>query len=176
MRSAEAAKNTSSLIEQSVTNAKNGVSISAEVAQSLGEITSASEKMNNLVNEIAVASREQSQGIGQVNTAVGQMDKVTQATAANAEESAAAAEELSAQAQQMAGAVRELLALVGSAVSSAGNKASAPKRPAVPAKPTPPEAHAPSRHRDSAAAFPLDQAEEAAAGFDEFGAKSPEKH
>jgi methyl-accepting chemotaxis protein len=65
-----------------------------------------------MVREIAAASTQQSQGIDQVNTAVGQMDKVTQSSAANAEESAAAAEQLSAQAEQMAAMVRELLVLV----------------------------------------------------------------
>ena len=69
--------------------------------------------MNDLVSEIAVASQEQAQGIEQVNTAVAQMDKVTQQNAANAEESASASEELNAQAEQMNGVVNELAALVG---------------------------------------------------------------
>jgi methyl-accepting chemotaxis protein len=55
-------------------------------------------QVDELVAEVAGASREQTQGITQINTAVGQMDKVTQSNAANAEESAAAAEELNAQA------------------------------------------------------------------------------
>ena len=111
-----------------MTNAKNGVTISEEVARSLAQITDASGKMNNLVSEIAAASKEQAQGIGQVNTAVGQMDKVTQSAAANAEESAAAAEELSAQAEQMAGVVRELLALVqGGTIQTAPAKTRAMK-------------------------------------------------
>lgn len=82
MRSSEAAKNTSSMIEESVNNAKHGVTISAEVATSLAEITESAGKMNSLIQEIAAANREQSQGVGQVNTSVGQMDKVTQFTAA----------------------------------------------------------------------------------------------
>ena len=60
-------------------------------------------KVEQLVDEIAAASQEQSQGIGQVNIAVTEMDKLTQQTAANAEESASAAEELNAQAEQMKG-------------------------------------------------------------------------
>jgi len=112
MRSAEAAKNTSAMIEESVNNARNGVAISSEVAKSLDEITEAATKVNALVGEIASASREQAQGIQQVNTSVSQMDKVTQSTAANAEESAAAAEELSAQAEQMAAIVKDLVAMV----------------------------------------------------------------
>jgi len=118
MRSAEAAKNTSAMIEESVNNAKNGVTISGEVAKSLDEITASAAKMNGLVGEIAAASREQAQGIQQVNTSVAQMDKVTQSSAANAEQSAAAAEQLSSQAEQMASVVRELVALVGGAVET----------------------------------------------------------
>jgi len=113
MRSAEAAKNTAGLIEGSVANARNGVAIATEVGKALAEITDSSNKVTALVGEIAAASNEQAQGIGQVNTAVAQMDKVTQSNAAGAEESASAAEELSSQAEQMRGMVNELIALVG---------------------------------------------------------------
>ncbi|MCW8890672.1 MAG: hypothetical protein OQL20_08450, partial [Sedimenticola sp.] len=65
---------------------------------------------------------EQSQGIDQVNTAIAQMDKVTQQNAANAEESASASEELSSQAESMNAIVGELVALVGGA---SGKKRSA---------------------------------------------------
>ncbi|HMO24978.1 MAG TPA: methyl-accepting chemotaxis protein [Tepidisphaeraceae bacterium] len=129
MRSAEAAKNTSSLIEQSVTSARNGVSIAEQVGQVLSEINEAGTKVNQLISEIASAAGEQSQGIGQINTAVGQMDKVTQTTAANAEESAAASEELSAQAESMNGIMAKLAALVGIATDAVGASASA--RPAA---------------------------------------------
>jgi len=111
-RSADAAKNTASMIEESVKNAQNGVGIADSVAKLLGDITATNQKVNHLVNEISAATREQSQGIDQVNTAVAQMDKVTQQNAANAEESASASEELSAQAQQMHSMVAELTLLV----------------------------------------------------------------
>ena len=117
-RSAEAAKNTASMIEESVNNAKNGVAISSEVAKVLEDITSAAGKVNGLVGEIAAASNEQAQGIAQVNTAVAQMDKVTQSNAANAEESASASEELASQGEQMRGMVGELVALVNGAKAS----------------------------------------------------------
>jgi len=113
MRSAEAAKNTSSMIEESVKNSKNGVDIAGEVGKVLDEIVGSIGKTTDLVSEIAAASAEQAQGIDQVNTAVAQMDKVTQQNAANAEESASASEELSAQAEQMNQVVGELVALVG---------------------------------------------------------------
>ena len=113
MRSADAAKNTSSMIQESVKNSTTGVDIANEVSKVLGEIVNGVGKTSDLVGEIATASEEQAQGISQVNTAVAQMDKVTQQNAANAEESASASEELSAQAEQMNDIVNELSTLVG---------------------------------------------------------------
>jgi methyl-accepting chemotaxis protein len=113
MRSAEAAKTTSAMIDQSVQSARNGVEISVDVAKMLGEITGTAKKVNGLVAEIAAASAEQAQGIDQVNTAVTQMDKVTQGNAANAEETASAAQELSTQAAAMNEMVSQLTILVG---------------------------------------------------------------
>jgi len=79
---------------------------------------------------VAGASREQTQGITQINAAVGQMDKVTQSNAANAEESAAAAQELNAQAEVMKQAVAELRQLVGGQIgaTTATNPAKAKPR------------------------------------------------
>ena len=96
-RSAEAAHETTGLIEEAVGNADNGVRISMEVEQALEKILSGAAKVNSLVQEIAVASREQSQGVGQISTAVSQIDRVTQSNAASAEESAAATRELERQ-------------------------------------------------------------------------------
>ncbi|HEX3355994.1 MAG TPA: methyl-accepting chemotaxis protein [Tepidisphaeraceae bacterium] len=112
MRSAEAAKNTAAMIEESVKNAKNGVQIANEVGKTLADITNSNEKVNALIGEIAAASAEQAQGIGQVNTAVTQMDKVTQSNAAAAEESASASEELSSQALELNSVVATLMELV----------------------------------------------------------------
>ncbi|MBN2211125.1 MAG: CZB domain-containing protein [Sedimentisphaerales bacterium] len=112
-RSAEAARNTAALIEGSVANARNGVDIAGEVAKSLGDITDASRKVNELISEIAAASQEQAQGISQVTAAMSQMDKVTQQNAANAEESAGASEELSAQSKELDSLVAQLSQLVG---------------------------------------------------------------
>ena len=70
-------------------------------------------KIGQLIDEIATASEEQSHGVSQVNTAVAEMDKVTQSAAASAEESAAASEELNAQAEQMKVYVEELQKVVG---------------------------------------------------------------
>jgi methyl-accepting chemotaxis protein len=115
MRSAEAARNTATMIEQSVTSATSGVGIAVEVGKSLGEITTASGKVNSLVGEIAVASAEQARGIEQVNVAITQMDQVTQKNASGAEQSASASEELADQAQRLHDVVGELATLVGGA-------------------------------------------------------------
>ena len=119
-RSAEAAKNTSSLIEDSQKNSEHGVAVASEVAKILGQIVTGVQKVNQLIGEVSSASNEQSQGIEQINTAISQMDKVTQSNAANAEESASASEELSAQAKELNEMVATLAAIVE------GSKAGAP--------------------------------------------------
>jgi methyl-accepting chemotaxis protein len=98
-RSAEAAKNTSSLIEDTLQRVAGGVQVVGGLKGALEEVTESSAKVLNLVNEIAAASTEQAQGIEQVNAAVSQMNSITQQNASSAEESASAAEELSAQAE-----------------------------------------------------------------------------
>ena len=111
-RCAQAAKETAGKIEDAVQKSAAGADISAKVARSLEEIVGKARQVDEMAGEVAAASQEQSQGIAQVNTAVTQMDKVTQSNAANAEESAAAAEELTAQAESLKDAVAELLRLV----------------------------------------------------------------
>ncbi|MCE5211801.1 MAG: methyl-accepting chemotaxis protein [Deltaproteobacteria bacterium] len=101
MRSAEAAKNTSGLIEEAVKNSENGVTINAEVLKNFQEITEKINKVSQMVAEIAAASEQQDQGIGQVNKSVEQLTQLTQQNAANAEESASAAEEMSSQSEEM---------------------------------------------------------------------------
>ena len=86
--------------------------VSSKVAKSLDEIVTKARQVDELAAEVASTSQEQSQGIDLVNSAVSQMDKVTQANAANAEESASAAEELNAQAETLKEAVQELRELV----------------------------------------------------------------
>jgi methyl-accepting chemotaxis protein len=101
MRSAEAAKNTSNLIEESVKNAEGGVSINQEVLVNLKDINEQVNKVSEVMAEIASASDQQSQGIDQITTAVQQMSDMTQQNAANSEESAASALELDNLAHKM---------------------------------------------------------------------------
>ncbi len=114
-RAAQAARETTGLIENSVNKAKEGTDVASEVGKSLSTIVGDVTKVTDLINGISKASEEQAQGVDQVNTAVSQMDKVTQQNAAGAEESASAAEQLAAQAANVKGMVEELAALVGSA-------------------------------------------------------------
>ena len=95
------------------------------MAKSLQEIVEKIRKVDELVAEVAAASKEQSQGISQVNTAVSQMDKVTQTNAATAEESASASEELNAQAETLKDSVRRLIEVVDGAGNQTAGLASA---------------------------------------------------
>jgi methyl-accepting chemotaxis protein len=144
-RSAEAARSTADMIQQSVKNSDKGVTIGREVADVLGNIAVGNRKVNDLVNEIAAASQEQSQGIEQVNTAVGQLEQVTQQNAAGAEESASAAEELQAQAMELDRAVEELQTIV----TGAGKPLSAAPGSTFLAQHNPPEHTARNRHTSS---------------------------
>ncbi len=114
-RSAHAARETAQKIEDSIQKSVRGVTLSTQVASGLGEIVTQIRNVDTLIGEVTNASREQSAGIGQLNTAVAQMDQVTQGNAASAEEGASAAEELHAQSAALKEAVADLLRLVGGA-------------------------------------------------------------
>jgi len=114
-RSAQAAKDTAAIIESNIELSEKGVSVAKKVGESLQEINIQAKKVNELMDEIAAASLEQSQGISQINKAISQMEKVTQQNAANAEESASASEELSSQAQNLREIVQQLSLLVNGA-------------------------------------------------------------
>ena len=112
MRAADAAKDTAALIEGTVKKVSQGTELVSSTNEAFGRVADSASKVGELVAEIAAASNEQAQGIEQVNTAVTEMDKVTQSNAANAEESASASEEMSAQAEEMKAMVDELVTLV----------------------------------------------------------------
>ena len=111
-RSAQAARDTTELIEKTIRSVKNGVQVSQDLGSSFSAIQESAVTVTRLIKEIAVATNEQAQGVDQVNTAVAQMDRVTQENAANAQQSASASEQLSAQAHQLDGMVAELTVLV----------------------------------------------------------------
>lgn len=113
IRAAEAAKNTAALIEDTVNKVTGGSRIVENTSEAFDQVADSVGKVGGLVQEISVASSEQSKGADQINTAVAEMERVTHATAANSEELAASAEELSAQAEKMNEHVRLLSAFLG---------------------------------------------------------------
>ena len=154
-RSAEAAKNTEALIEGAQNNSDQGVVASTEVAKILEQIGAKAQKVTQLVGEVSAATTEQAQGIAQVNTAVSQMDKVTQANAASSEEAASAGEELSAQAEELNGMVAELVGIM-TGVRNDQRKQRKGKSPVSPVMPKRPQQQ---ERRTRQAALPLNKEE-----------------
>ena len=138
-RSAQAARETSEKIESAVTNSQQGVQVCGKVAGSLEQIIAKARNVDDLLGEIATASKEQAQGIQQVNLAVTQMDQVTQANAATAEESARASEQLNAQAEaqkQVVADLQELVEGVAGGKAPADSPGATAARAAAPVRPT----------------------------------------
>ncbi len=104
-RSANAAKETTALIEGSGKKVSQGMQIANDTARALGQIVGSVNQVSDLVAQIARASNEQAEGISQVSLGLRQVDQVTQQTTAGAEQGAAASVQLSSQ----AGALREIL-------------------------------------------------------------------
>ena len=143
-RSAQAAKDTAGLIEDSIATSRDGSARLEQVAGVIRAITGSSAQVKTLVDEVNVGSQEQARGIDQISKAVAQMDQVTQGTAASAEESASASQELSAQAQALNHIVSELRKLVGGEGESAHNVARV-------VRPLPPSSTHPAVGRSSSA-------------------------
>jgi methyl-accepting chemotaxis protein len=120
-RSADAAINTSFLIEETIKKVADGAEVTAITNDAFMKIIESANSVAHIVNEIASATEEQSKGIGQINKAVAEMDTVTQNNAANAEEMAASSEELSSQSAEMKSVVDELSRMVAGANSINSN-------------------------------------------------------
>jgi methyl-accepting chemotaxis protein len=111
-RAADAAKSTSTLIENSIKSVKRGAELTRSTQQAFAANRDIALKMATLIDEIETASREQAQGIEQINKAVVEMDTLIQRNAASAEETASASEELNAQAMETKGHARDLTAVI----------------------------------------------------------------
>ena len=135
LRSAEASKQTAALIDESVVNANGGVALNLEVLKTLEAINAQVEKVSGVVAEIAAASEQQTQGVGQINGAVLQMNGVTQQVASSAEESASAAEELASQSNVLSDMVGRFTLTSTSSRRTAASKAKAPRSSAGGAAP-----------------------------------------
>jgi methyl-accepting chemotaxis protein/methyl-accepting chemotaxis protein-1 (serine sensor receptor) len=112
-RSAQAAKDTAGLIEESIARSNEGSRRLDHVTQVIRTITESAAKVKTLVDEVNLGSQEQARGIAVISKSISQMDSVTQANAATAEQSASASEELSAQAEALENIARDLRTLVG---------------------------------------------------------------
>ena len=116
-RSAQAAKETEGIIQASIEQVKSGNTIAQETNQAFSEIMDKIKKTSDLISEIAISAKEQSEGMSQISQAMSTIDEVTQRNAASSEEAAAAAEELNAQANAMLESVADVGKMVGVMVS-----------------------------------------------------------
>lgn len=112
-RSSAAAHETAEKIEAAIMNSRNGSQSLVKLGESFAQIAEKVNQTDGLVNEIAQAAKEQSQGVEQIAAAIGQMGKVSTRNAGNAETTAGAAEELSAQAKEQMNLAEELRGVTG---------------------------------------------------------------
>jgi methyl-accepting chemotaxis protein len=163
-RSADAAKEIKGLIGASVDRVEAGSRLVADAGSTMTEIVSSVQRVSDIIGEITAASAEQSDGIGQVNTAVAQLDQMTQQNAALVEESAAAAESLKQQARNLA----EVVGTFRLRGDQGGSPAPVPAAPAprLTPPPTQPAAAAPRSTPTAAAPAPSRAATPAAQGDD----------
>nr|WP_051669519.1 methyl-accepting chemotaxis protein [Bryobacter aggregatus] len=119
-RSAQAAKDTTELIEESIRSATSGKNKLDQVAKASESLNGLVKAVASLVQEVRLGSEEQERGIEQIAKAVSQMERVTQQVAANAEEGAAAGEELRNHSSRMESSVHSLQALVGGETTTSG--------------------------------------------------------
>ena len=167
IRAAEAAQQTSGLLEESQQHAEAGAALTTEVSRSFGEIASRSAEVTSVMREIAAATEQQREGVLQVNGAIEQMNDITQSVAANAEEAAASAEELTGQAGSMRTMVGRFTLAASStaspgrsragtgALATRGKATGAVARAVVASPRGPAKAHAP-RHVSAAQQIPFD--------------------
>jgi methyl-accepting chemotaxis protein len=131
-RCAGAARETAEKISASTEKSEQGVRISEKMATNLSAIVEKTRQLDERIGEIAQSSHEQSEGIGQLNSAVASMDKITQDNAALSQQSASASEELKEQAESVREAVSELMRMAqntafNSAPSEPESRAQAPR-------------------------------------------------
>ncbi len=112
LRASQAAKNTNSLIETVIRKIQQGTELTEKTDTDFSEVMNSSSKASKLVGDIASASEEQAQGVGDIGNVIGDMERITQDNAANAEETASIAKEMSEQSGQIREFVDQLMSLV----------------------------------------------------------------
>jgi methyl-accepting chemotaxis protein/methyl-accepting chemotaxis protein-1 (serine sensor receptor) len=128
-RCAQAAKDTASLIEESIAKSNDGKVKVDQVAGVIRAITEEAAKIKTLVDEVNLGSQEQARGIEQIGKAISQMEVVTQKNAASAEEGASAAEELNAQSESLREIVERLTVMVNGSGTSVAEPMQTHRRP-----------------------------------------------
>ena len=119
-RSAEAARETAAKIENSNQRSEHGIRLSERVGNNFNEITQRARKLDTMIQEIADAAKQQSQGIETINAEISRIDQITQSNSASAEETASSSAELQAQADRLRAAVDELNRMVHTDAEVAG--------------------------------------------------------
>jgi methyl-accepting chemotaxis protein len=129
-RSASAAKEIKSLIDDSVLRVDNGTQLVAKAGATMAEVVSSVKNVTDIVGEIAIASNEQSTGIEEINKAINQMDEVTQQNAALVQEASSAAYSLNEQAERLSQAI-SIFKVSAATATSAVRKATQVNSPAL---------------------------------------------
>lgn len=127
IRAAEAAKNTSGLIEETVRKVSAGKNLVTEANDAFGQVTDSSTQIGAIVAEIAAASNEQAQGIDQINLAVNDMDKVVQGNARGAEEASSASEEMRSESKDIKSIIDALVVMISGRLKPKSEKMATPK-------------------------------------------------
>jgi len=135
MRSAEAARDTNALIENTIKAVHDGNSLTKSTKIAFMENIEISEKISGIVGEIAVTSKEQADGIAQINKATVEMNRVTQEVASNAGESSSTSEEMHVQAENMKTYIDDLISVVRGAMNGSRNGNAGMDRHMVAARP-----------------------------------------
>ncbi len=156
-RSAQAAKDTTELIEESIGRASEGKQKLDEVAQAIASVTGGATKVRNLVEQVHSGSGQQAKGIEQIARAVSRMEQVTQQLAATAEQSAAAGQELNQQARAVDEIGRALERLVGSGGGEVARELRPPARTRTPVPPKVPAPVGARSHRPPGATSKFDK-------------------
>jgi methyl-accepting chemotaxis protein/methyl-accepting chemotaxis protein-1 (serine sensor receptor) len=125
-RSAEAARNTGVLIEESIATTQAGTRNVVLVADSVGSITESVERTKKLIDDVSSATGQQSHGIDHVMRAIAEMEKIAQNTAATAQQNAAAGEELTTHTQQSLDTVARIETMIGGVSDARGASAAQP--------------------------------------------------
>lgn len=156
-RSSDASTETATIIEESIIQTRKGSEISKMTSQAFQDILERISKTSNLIGEISISAKEQSEGMNQIATAMGEIDQVTQQNAATSEEAAASAEELNSQAVSMKETVKVIALMVGENTTQ-GSASASPLKSSRQIKRAPTRARtAKSAKKSSEDVFPLDE-------------------